>query len=218
MPGLLARGIPVQGDAHRLPARRGRPELPVRVHGRGCSRAASAHVSDGERSGHAVGAEGEAVVSRSCCAHAGGPRRLQDARSGERTPPLMVCRRTGSATSSWLRTTGELPTRPAEEYQDHRQDFDVDALPPVTLDEAIFDLPRRAAGEGHAVESFNREVRGTDPRYRRYLAKFGLSRRARGFFTTTPCATTTSATSSSTPCCGPARTAFMCSSDTAART
>src|SRR4029450_11813800 len=48
--------------------------------------------------------------------------------------------------------TGELPTPPTEEYQDQRQDFDVDALPPVTLQEAIFDLPPRAAGEGLAVE------------------------------------------------------------------
>lgn len=71
-------------------------------------------------------------------------------------------------------TTGELPTRPVEEYQDHRQDFDVDALPPVTLDEAIFDLPARTAGAGRAVESFIPEVPTTDPRYRRYLAKFGI--------------------------------------------
>jgi len=48
--------------------------------------------------------------------------------------------------------TGNLPAIPTEEYQDmHRQDFDVDALPPVTLDEGIFDLPSRRAGEGFAV-------------------------------------------------------------------
>jgi DNA (cytosine-5)-methyltransferase 1 len=70
--------------------------------------------------------------------------------------------------------TGELPTQPLEEYQDHRQDFDVDALPPVTLEEAIFDLPSREAGAGRAVESIARDQVAIDPRYRRYLKKFGL--------------------------------------------
>lgn len=76
-------------------------------------------------------------------------------------------------------TTGELPTRPVEEYQDHRQDFDVDALPPVTLDDAIFDLPPRAAGDGRAVEPFVRGLPTTEPRYRRYLTKFGILRESR---------------------------------------
>jgi DNA (cytosine-5)-methyltransferase 1 len=76
-------------------------------------------------------------------------------------------------------TTGELPTRPVEDYQDHRQNFDVDALPPVTLDEAIFDLPSRVAGEGRAVEFFKREVPASEPRYRRYLTKFGILRQSR---------------------------------------
>ena len=50
--------------------------------------------------------------------------------------------------------TGEMPLQPTEDYQDHRQDFDVDALPPITLQEAIFDLPARSAGQGFAVERF----------------------------------------------------------------
>ena len=70
--------------------------------------------------------------------------------------------------------TGELPVPPAEEYQDHRQDFDVDALPPVTIQEAIFDLPPRAAGEGLAVEACNNAVSRSDLRARRYLIKFRL--------------------------------------------
>jgi DNA (cytosine-5)-methyltransferase 1 len=61
-----------------------------------------------------------------------------------------------------------------EDYQDHRQDFDVDALPPITLDEAIFDLPPREAGQGTAVECMNRNGAAADPRYRRYLTKFAL--------------------------------------------
>jgi DNA (cytosine-5)-methyltransferase 1 len=69
---------------------------------------------------------------------------------------------------------GAVPTHPIEEYQDYRQDFDVDALPPVTLDDAIFDLPPRAAAEGLAVESLNRAVPAIEPRYRRYLTKFGI--------------------------------------------
>lgn len=76
-------------------------------------------------------------------------------------------------------TTGELPARPVEEYQDHRQDFDVDALPPVTLDDAVFDLPPLAAGEGRAVECFIRDVPTTESRYRRYLTKFGILRDSR---------------------------------------
>src|SRR5207237_5906866 len=46
-----------------------------------------------------------------------------------------------------------LPASPHDDYQDiHRADFDVDALPPITLDEAIFDLRLREAGTGGAVE------------------------------------------------------------------
>jgi DNA (cytosine-5)-methyltransferase 1 len=68
-----------------------------------------------------------------------------------------------------------VPTSPHEDYQDiHRPDFDVDALPPVTLDEAIFDLPPLSAGEGVAVERWDPPETGTDPRYRRYLTKFAL--------------------------------------------
>jgi DNA (cytosine-5)-methyltransferase 1 len=74
---------------------------------------------------------------------------------------------------------GELPTRPVEDYQDHRHDFDVDALPPVTLDEAIFDLPPRAAGEGRAVESLNRAVPANELSFRRYLSKFGILSKSR---------------------------------------
>jgi DNA (cytosine-5)-methyltransferase 1 len=70
--------------------------------------------------------------------------------------------------------TGELPTPLIEDYQDHGQDFDVDALPPVTVDEAIFDLPPRAAGGGLAVESLKSGPPRTEPGYRRYLAKFRL--------------------------------------------
>jgi DNA (cytosine-5)-methyltransferase 1 len=72
-------------------------------------------------------------------------------------------------------STGVLPARPAEEYQDiHRADLDHDALPPVTLGEAIFDLPPREAGTGVAVD--RREVRdpAADPRFRRFLTKFGI--------------------------------------------
>lgn len=70
--------------------------------------------------------------------------------------------------------SGELPSKPVEEYQNHRQQFDVDALPPITLDEAVFDLPPRAAGQGQAVETLVRESVAGDPKYRRYLKKFGL--------------------------------------------
>jgi DNA (cytosine-5)-methyltransferase 1 len=69
-----------------------------------------------------------------------------------------------------------LPARPPEEYKDiHRPDYDIDGLPPVTLDEAIFDLPERAAGSGTAVARWLDREAGA-PKFRRYLAKFRLLR------------------------------------------
>jgi DNA (cytosine-5)-methyltransferase 1 len=74
---------------------------------------------------------------------------------------------------------GLLPTSPAEEYQDiQRADFDVDALPPVTVDEAIFDLPRLNAACGQAITRWGSSDPTADPRYRRYLGKFNLLRRS----------------------------------------
>jgi DNA (cytosine-5)-methyltransferase 1 len=72
-----------------------------------------------------------------------------------------------------------MPARPPEEYQDTRRaDADLDALPPVTLGEAIFDLPERAAGTGVSVDE--REPPDlADPRFRRYLGKFGIVRPSR---------------------------------------
>jgi DNA (cytosine-5)-methyltransferase 1 len=71
-------------------------------------------------------------------------------------------------------STGDLPSVPLEEYQNHRHDFDVDALPPVTVEEAIFDLPARSAGQGFAVERFSRQLPERDARFRRYLTKFRI--------------------------------------------
>jgi DNA (cytosine-5)-methyltransferase 1 len=71
------------------------------------------------------------------------------------------------------------PAPPHGDYQDiHRADFDVDALPPITLDEAIFDLPPREAGTGRAVERWHRPDEVRDHRHRRYLTKFGLTKRS----------------------------------------
>jgi DNA (cytosine-5)-methyltransferase 1 len=75
-----------------------------------------------------------------------------------------------------------MPAEPRAEYQDvQRPDLDVDALPPVTLKEAIFDLPPRGAGEGTAIDPWNRDgvVRSA---HRRYLAKFKLTRDSRVIF------------------------------------
>jgi DNA (cytosine-5)-methyltransferase 1 len=73
-----------------------------------------------------------------------------------------------------------MPARPAQEYQDTRKpDSDLDALPAVSLSEAIFDLPPREAGAGKAVEVWNAPDPAADPRFRRYLAKFGISRPSR---------------------------------------
>src|SRR5262249_23348014 len=78
---------------------------------------------------------------------------------------LVACRLRGTA------------ARPPEEYQDTRRpDLDLEALPPVTLTEAIFDLPERAAGAGVAVDGREPPDPAGDPRFRRYLTKFGIFR------------------------------------------
>jgi DNA (cytosine-5)-methyltransferase 1 len=72
-----------------------------------------------------------------------------------------------------------LPASPHDDYQDiHRLGFDVDALPPITLDEAIFDLPSREAGTGSGIERWDHPDDSANLRRRRYLTKFGLSRRS----------------------------------------
>ncbi|MGH6689727.1 MAG: DNA (cytosine-5-)-methyltransferase [Gammaproteobacteria bacterium] len=69
----------------------------------------------------------------------------------------------------------EVPPAPRGEYKDINQaDHDVDALPAIRLDEAIFDLPARAAGSGTAVDLRNPELGDNDPRLRRYLGKHDL--------------------------------------------
>jgi site-specific DNA-cytosine methylase/endonuclease III len=76
-----------------------------------------------------------------------------------------------------------MPARPAQEYQDlRRPDLDLDALPAVGLEEAIFDLPPREAGAGVAIEAWHPELTATDPRFRRYLSKFGILRPSRILF------------------------------------
>jgi DNA (cytosine-5)-methyltransferase 1 len=68
-----------------------------------------------------------------------------------------------------------LPARPSPPYQDHAsRALDPDALPPVTFDEATFDLPARSADQGLPVERWSSA--GTDARSRRYLSRFDLVR------------------------------------------
>jgi DNA (cytosine-5)-methyltransferase 1 len=67
-----------------------------------------------------------------------------------------------------------MPARPPQEYQDlRRSDLECDALPPIGLGEAIFDLPPREAGAGVAIELAQHKA-GDDNRARRYLKKFGI--------------------------------------------
>jgi DNA (cytosine-5)-methyltransferase 1 len=71
----------------------------------------------------------------------------------------------------------EVPEPPRGEYVDHlARDVDVDALPAVRLDEAIFDLPPRAAGTGIAVDVRQTPATVDDPRRRRYLSKYDIDR------------------------------------------
>ena len=73
-----------------------------------------------------------------------------------------------------------MPVVPTADYQDMRsQHLDHDALPPVKLIEAIFDLPERRAGEGVSVDRWEPPDSTGDPRFRRYLTKFGIFRRSR---------------------------------------
>ena len=67
-----------------------------------------------------------------------------------------------------------LPSRPEGEYQDQLLDFDVDALPPVTLEDAIFDMPPVDAGAGQVIDTQAKSGAKKSPRFRRYLTKFGL--------------------------------------------
>lgn len=68
-----------------------------------------------------------------------------------------------------------MPVQPIGEYQDMTaRNHDPGALPPVTLDEAIYDLPARAPDEGTVVDLWSSVDPATDPRARRYLQKFGL--------------------------------------------
>jgi DNA (cytosine-5)-methyltransferase 1 len=69
-----------------------------------------------------------------------------------------------------------IPIAPNGEYQDvRRPNFDVDALPPVTLDEALLGIPKIKAGTGTSVERWDPACRTLeDRRHRRYLTKFKL--------------------------------------------
>ncbi|WP_435007960.1 DNA (cytosine-5-)-methyltransferase [Tundrisphaera lichenicola] len=73
-----------------------------------------------------------------------------------------------------------MPVQPSADYQDTRRpEHDHDALPPLTLNEAIFDLPERGAGEGVSIEGWEHPEPAADPRFRRYLTKFGILRSSR---------------------------------------
>lgn len=74
---------------------------------------------------------------------------------------------------------GPLPASPKEEYQNiRRADFDPDALPPITFDEATYDLPIRGPGEGTGIDAWQRQLPADDFRARRYLRKFRLTSRS----------------------------------------
>lgn len=68
---------------------------------------------------------------------------------------------------------GTVPPVPVADYQDvRRRTIDVDALPPVTLDEALLGMPPREAGEGTSVDRWGRpEDAGMEKKARRYLSK-----------------------------------------------
>lgn len=68
-----------------------------------------------------------------------------------------------------------LPIAPRGEYRDLRRPGDMDALPPIVLDEALLGLPEVRAGTGTAVQRRDATPSAAeDRRYRRYLSKFKL--------------------------------------------
>src|SRR5262245_5481799 len=71
--------------------------------------------------------------------------------------------------------TGFLPVQPAGEYRDESaREHDDYALPPATLEEAVFDLPPLVANSGEVVQPWPPREGEDDRRLRRYLAKFSL--------------------------------------------
>jgi len=77
---------------------------------------------------------------------------------------------------------GTLPAKPETEFQERTtRNFDPDALPPLTLDSAVFDLPEREAGSGDIVTWFDGTVDPEDRRYRFFLTnrRFPVKREER---------------------------------------
>lgn len=76
-----------------------------------------------------------------------------------------------------------LPERPREHYQDSLgREFDPEALPAVTLDEAAFDLPPRNADDGQVIDLWPARGDTGSGKYRRYLSKFGILSTSRILF------------------------------------
>lgn len=80
-------------------------------------------------------------------------------------------------------STGSLPLKPVEEYQDgsggeFRPLFD-EALPAISVDEAIYDLPPREANSGEIVEVWDPSSSSGDRRFRRYLKRAGVTNQSR---------------------------------------
>lgn len=71
---------------------------------------------------------------------------------------------------------GLVPSMPSIEYQDvRRPNFDIDALPPVSLDEALLGMPPLSAGEGTAAQRWERTMTAAmEKSSRRYLSKHRL--------------------------------------------
>jgi DNA (cytosine-5)-methyltransferase 1 len=70
----------------------------------------------------------------------------------------------------------DVPEAPRGEYRDIMGRDDVEALPAVRLEQAIFDLPPRAAGGGTAVDVRQDTVTEDDRRLRWYVGRHGMRR------------------------------------------
>jgi DNA (cytosine-5)-methyltransferase 1 len=79
--------------------------------------------------------------------------------------------------------TGSVPSFPESDFQDRTSSsFDPDALPPISLDQAIFDLPPLDAEDGDVVMIDDRPENDDDPRSRFYLTNSRFQVKKSGAF------------------------------------
>ena len=152
--GFSSVGFRSKKIAPRIPARGGRSQSALRDDGRGCPRPQAEAVPPGKRARDEVGEARRRIPSSTTAAKLlADPWRLPDRHLAPQRLLPSACRRTASGYFLVASRLKVMPVQPTADYQDTRRpEHDHDALPPLTLTEAIFDLPERGAGEGVSVD------------------------------------------------------------------